>query len=318
MFDNRIDPNDPAFRDVARRLEAYADLRLSPSAVATTRMRMNVMNAAHRRAALMEADAASAAAAATIPVVATRRSQIGWRRPVAAVFAGCLTLGLLVGTVSAAAPGGPLYAARVWTEMLTLPAGTVARAEAEVGRLDQRLIEAQQASAAGDAPATEAALAAYTAILVEAANGSQGDPAALAAIEDSVAGQISLLTLMGDTVPGRARGAVEHALSSSAMVLQGLGSPGSSGSHAGGVGSGGAGASKPGSGPAAGRSAAPGQAAQPTPTPKPTKSPKPTPTSNTGTHGASPHPSPSPSPSPAAHALTVPTPSPTGHPGVGQ
>ena len=42
-------PNDPGDPEIERRLEAYADLRLSPSVAATTRMRTAVMSAAHRR-----------------------------------------------------------------------------------------------------------------------------------------------------------------------------------------------------------------------------------------------------------------------------
>ena len=53
MF-RRDDPRDP---EIERLLEAYAELRLSPSVAATTRMRAGVMAAAHRRAALLQADA---------------------------------------------------------------------------------------------------------------------------------------------------------------------------------------------------------------------------------------------------------------------
>ena len=53
MDDDVIDQTEPGYIELARRLEAYADLRLSPSAAATTRMRTAVMTAAHRRAALI-------------------------------------------------------------------------------------------------------------------------------------------------------------------------------------------------------------------------------------------------------------------------
>ena len=101
----------------------------------------------------------------------------------AALAAGALMLALVGGTASAANAGGPLYAARIWIEMANLPAGALARAEAEIARLNARLQEARQAYARGDGPAAEAALTAYSVILTEAVAGSAGDPAATAAIE---------------------------------------------------------------------------------------------------------------------------------------
>ena len=110
-----------------------------------------------------------------------------WRIPAAAILAGCLTLAMLAGTAYAAKPGGPLYAARLWVEMAgNLPAEVVARAEAEISRLDARIPEAQQASTAGDGPAATAALAAYSVIVIEAGRGSGGDRPPAAAIELTV------------------------------------------------------------------------------------------------------------------------------------
>jgi hypothetical protein len=229
MDDDVIDQMEPGYIELARRLEAYADLRLSPSAAATTRMRTAVMAAAHRRAALIGADATfdaagstgTAAAVATVPgpAVATRTS---WRRPLAAVFAGTLTLAILAGSVYGARAGGPLYAARLWAEMRNLPANVVDRAQAEASRLEERLDEAQQASSAGDVPATEAALSAYSTIVVEAANGSEGDPTATATIEVTVTRHVVILTLMVDSVPAQARASAVQALSSSTMALDDL------------------------------------------------------------------------------------------------
>jgi hypothetical protein len=291
MFANTIDPNDPAFREVSRHLEAYADLRLSPSMAATTQMRMRVMDAAHRRAALIQADATFGAADPTVSALEARRTRVAhhqWRRPMAAAIAACLTLGSLVGAAYAAQPGGALYAARMWTEMANLPAGPVDRANAEVARLGQRLAEAQQASTAGDTIATEAALAAYTQILAEAeaAASSTGDPTATAALELSVTHHVAVLTLLSGTVPAPARAAVEHALSSSAMVLQDLGAPGAKGNQ------GGEGGGIVGGDP--GKSTEPprgGKGATATPTPTATPHPAATPRSE-------PNPKPAPTPRP--------------------
>ena len=98
----------------------------------------------------------------------------------------------------------------------------VARAQAEINRLDARLQEAQQASAAGDGPAASAALAAYSVIVVEAARGSAGDPTASAAIEVTVTRHVVVLTPMVDSVPSPARDAINDALSSSTKVLDDL------------------------------------------------------------------------------------------------
>ena len=166
----RDDPRDP---EIERLLDAFAELRLSPSVAATTRMRAGVMAAAHRRAALLQADTTTDGARidrcdAVEPVEnrgrsapATRlgsRAGLRWRRPAAALLAATLTLGVLAGTVAASSAGGPLYATRIWIETVNLPRDVLARAQAEVIRLDRRVQEARDASAAGDTAATEAAL----------------------------------------------------------------------------------------------------------------------------------------------------------------
>ena len=131
-------------------------------------------------------------------------------------------LALVGGTASAANAGGPLYAARIWIEMANLPAGALARADAEIIRLDARLQEARQAYARGDGPAAEAALTAYSVILTEAVAGSAADLAASAAIEASLTRHVVDLELMVASVPPTGQGAVRHALESSTVVLNDL------------------------------------------------------------------------------------------------
>ena len=211
--DDVYDSNHPGDREVERRLSAYADLRLSPSVATTTRMRAAVMTAAHRRAALMEADS-------TPRVAPAATAGIRWRRPVVALLAAALTLGILAGSVLAARPGGPLYEARLWAEMANLPMEVVARATAEVARLEARLEEARQAAGAGDGSAFEAALNAYSSILTEATAGSHGDATALATIEVSLTRHIIVLTGLADRVPAPAQSAIQHALASSSKVLE--------------------------------------------------------------------------------------------------
>lgn len=227
MDDDVIDQTAPGFMELTRRLEAYADLRLSPSSAATTRMRTAVMNAAHRRAALIQADATSATAGDTTASHAAVRDKgaggrVSWRRPAAALFAGVLALAILAGTVSGARPGGPLYAARLWAETANLPADPRDRAQAEVNRLDERIAEAQEASSEHDVSGTEAALTAYASIVAEATDGSRGDPTAGATLEVAVTHHVVVLTVMVDSVPPQARGAVEQALTSSTKALNDL------------------------------------------------------------------------------------------------
>jgi hypothetical protein len=219
-----MDLSDSGMFELRRRLEAYADARLMPSLDATIRMRMYVMSAAHRRAALIAA-APALDVAATTAVLAAERSRAAtsaWRRPAAALVAASLAVAMVAGTVYATKPGRPLYDARIWVEMANLPADVVARAEAEISRLDARLAEAQQASTEGDVPAAESAVSAYSVILVEAAQGSAGDPAASAAIEVALGRHILVLTALADTVPAQARAAVQQALTSSTKFLDDL------------------------------------------------------------------------------------------------
>jgi hypothetical protein len=232
MHDDVMDQMDRGYLELARRLEAYADLRLAPSLAGTTGMRASVMQAAHRRAALIQADptlttvaAAPAAPAHALPLERARTARAQWRRPLAAMLAASLTVGIVVGSLFAASPGGPLYAARLWVEMANLPTDPAARAQAELTRLQDRLGEAQQASSAGDGPATAAALSAYSAILLEAELGSSGNSAASAAIEAGIARHVVVLTQLLEVVPATARAAIEHALASSTKILIDLHDP---------------------------------------------------------------------------------------------
>jgi hypothetical protein len=133
-----------------------------------------------------------------------------------------LALVILVGSVYGARPGGPLYAARLWTEMANLPADVRDRAQAEVNRLDRRIDEAQEASSARDVSGTEAALAAYSSIVAEATTGSGGDATASATLEVAVTRHVVVLTVMVESVPPLARQAAEQALTSSTKALDDL------------------------------------------------------------------------------------------------
>ena len=213
-----MDDRDVEDVELAERLEAYAEARLSPSLSATSRMRTQVMAAAARRAALMRADADRAALAAADLASRPRLVRVPrWRRPAMALLAASLTLALAVGSVAAARPGGPLYGTRIWAETLTLPSTAADRAAAEVRRLNDRLAEAAEAAAAGDANAADAALAAYNAILAESMAGTNGNAVANATLDAAVRQNIEVLTaLLGRaTFPDQARDAIQHAIDQS-------------------------------------------------------------------------------------------------------
>jgi len=304
--------------EVIRRLEAYADARLDPSVAATTRMRAAVMAAAHRQAALIAADGAGALALAPAGFAPDRAPGAGrwigaWRRPIAAVLAGTLTLGILAGTALATRPGGPLYQARLWTEAANLPATGLARAGAEVDRLQARIDEAEAAATAGDARGFVAAIDAYAVIVTEAATGTDGDVAAGQLVEATISRHVVILTALLQQVPVAAQDAIEHALAASSSALDDIDvpAPGAAGNHGDGAtggngatnggggansgkgsGSGATGGDGGGSGGGAGDPGAAGGAAggggqgpassptprppKPTPPPKPDRTPRPT------------------------------------------
>jgi hypothetical protein len=217
MDDDLMQHRDPEDDELARRLEAYAEVRLSPELSATTRMRAQVMAAAHRQAALVQADRDRALAAEATPAVdrdrndRTRRSP--WRRSVTLLLAAGLTLAVGVGSAAAAQPGGPLYPVRIWSETLTLPGEADARAQAELKRLADRLAEAAAATGAGDSNAANAALEAYDAIVQEATLGAGNDVSAAATLEAGIRSNIDVLTVLVTRVGNdRASEAIQRAL----------------------------------------------------------------------------------------------------------
>jgi hypothetical protein len=216
---------------LGRRLEVYAELRLSPDLATSARLRARVLAIAHRRAALSRADAAltilprpeGSAVADPFSVqapsqalarrgVRTRRQR--WSRVAAVVFAASLGASLAVAGVAAARPGGPLYETRLWAETLQLPTAPSARAVAELDRLKARLLEIGEASRAGDSAGVMAALEAYEAIVDEAAESAllARDDVAAAALQTGVGHNIEVLQALLGNVPIDADTAISRAL----------------------------------------------------------------------------------------------------------
>jgi hypothetical protein len=177
---------DPEIHDdeLERRLEAYAQARLSPDASASARVRTAVMREAQRRSATAAAADRSASGTVDRVVVpfASRR-----RRLVPALLAAALALLALAGGALAARPGGPLYETRLAIEELFLPSSGDARAAADLGRLEDRLGELVEAASSGNADAVAAVLAAYRGLVDETAAASGGSDVRDAALEAALA-----------------------------------------------------------------------------------------------------------------------------------
>jgi len=264
-----------------RRLEAYADLRLTPDLTATSRMRARVLAHAHRRADLVRADAALTVVPQAAWRPAARPGVRRGRSTAVALVAAALLVGAMAGGAAASSgPGGALYEVRLWIETVSLPSDPSARAVAELSRLGERLREAESAAQGGDEDAAAAALSAYERIMSEASAAvlDSGDPVAAAALETGLGRNVDVLqALVGRVPPGAADAigdAVARAIARSAGAIHTIGavdrptpdgepgSPGTTGDGQGGNGGSNAGNGGTGNGP---------NGNGPEATPKPTK-----------------------------------------------
>jgi hypothetical protein len=251
-----------------RRLEAYADLRLTPDLATSSRIRARVLAVAHRHADLARADAALTIVTATTERTRrpARRRRAPWQRALVGLLAASLALGAAAGSAFAARPGGALYEPRVWLETLTLPSDPSQRALAELDRLERRLAEAAEAVRSGDTAGATAALEAYERILEQASAAAIAarDDIAAAVLETGVGHNLDVLRALMLALPDQAAGAIERVVqraidrSDGAIerIERGQGAP----------------AAAP-LGEPAGPSAKPTKAPTPEPTPKPTKKP---------------------------------------------
>jgi hypothetical protein len=211
---------------VAWRLTAYAQFRLSPTPEASARMRARVMEAAAGIAARPATLAATPSATRTQrPIsLAAYRTRLGGRsRALVALMAAALSVLLLGGVAFASSPGGPLYGVRLWVETVSLPSEPGARTDADVDRLDTRLDEAVGAAHNGNGSATAAALAAYRDILDDALAAAGKLEARNERLEAALTRhQVVLATLLG-YAPEPARDALERAIERSDQAVEGIG-----------------------------------------------------------------------------------------------
>jgi hypothetical protein len=261
-----------------RRLDAYADARLSPDMAAATRMRARVMASAHRQAALTAAGAGLTVLTPTpTSTSAVQRRRVPTRRLArlaGVLLSAALGLSLAVGSALAADAGGTLYPARLGLETLLLPSDPSERALAELSRLENRLREAQAAGARGDAAGVAAAMEAYASIVQTAsahAIGS-GDAVAGAALEAGVARNIAVLEAILKGAPAAAEYGLTMAIESSDHAVDAINGNGGDNNGSGG----GDGGLPPDPG-TVGAPGAPGTPATPSPSKKPaTTTPEPT------------------------------------------
>jgi hypothetical protein len=305
MTDEMIDmmAGDVRFR---RRLEAYAETRLSPDLATTSRMRARVLAQAHRHADLARTDAAlTIVRPGAAEEHRARRSATARRTALSLVGAAALAVAMVGGAAAASQAGGTLYEARLFVEEITLPAEPSERAIAELDRLSQRLAEADAAAGSGDRAAAAAALAAYERIMAEASADvlAAKDPVAAAAFETGIGRNVEVLQALITRVPTQAGAAitraVERAIERSANAIDRVhgvekptpavggdgGNGNGNGTNNGNAGNGGSGVGpdatgKPAKTPAPKPEATPRPTREgnerPDPTPKPPKTPKPT------------------------------------------
>ena len=286
MMDEDFVERRPADLEIYRRLDAFATMRLAPDAAAMARIRTSLMGQA---LALADARSAALSSPAPFPVAITARPSVAFPRPqrraAAAVLAACLVVGVGAGSVAASQAGGPLYGPRMWIEAATLPSDPMARANAQLGRLDARIQEVRIASGNGNAGAAKAALEAYAVIVADLDAQATTNSAVAASVEDGMARrQVVLIGLM-DEVPTQAQDAIQHALQQGANAIDGSdephpGNPAQGGGGQGGQGQGGSGGGQDGSGQgvsgSGGQGNQPEPAVQPEPEPEPDLTPRPT------------------------------------------
>ena len=210
-------------RELERRFDAFARLRLSPDARAIARIRARVM----REARLQHE--ASRIAAYVAPAVEARRRSV-FRRAVMPLLAAAAWTVIAVGTIVAAQPGGGLYPARLWVERATLPTTASARVDADLANLDDRMSEALAAASAGDRGALSAALEAYGTSAEDATATSAGDlglgarvEAALGRHQIVLSALVAGLTARGnDTAVDAIERNIQRAIDRNAAVLAAL------------------------------------------------------------------------------------------------
>ena len=220
-----MDERDRGNEDAAlrARLDAFAEERLRPDPAAMARIRASVVAEFRARAAAVD-DARAAG-----------RPRRGWfaglvGRPALLAGTGILAVALAAGGVVASGPGGPLYPVRLWIGSVTLPSDPAARAEAELGHLQERLDEARTAVDAGNGDAVSAALEAYRQVAADALAAAGNDPDRATRLAIQLGRHQAVLEALVAALPEQASEAVRASLERTeakiAELLRATGTPG--------------------------------------------------------------------------------------------
>jgi hypothetical protein len=196
--------------ELAQRLKAYASARLSPSPASSARIRIAVVEEARMRALEMSIGSAP------------HRHRSGPRRLTALLLAAGLVLGSAVAVAAGSNPGGPLYEARVWLESAILPSDADARALERVRHIEERLLDAERAAAAGDPVALAAAIQAYREAVTEAMAEVGTDADRLARLEEALGHHVAVLEALSGKLPDAADDGIDRAIEASQKAVDKL------------------------------------------------------------------------------------------------
>jgi hypothetical protein len=294
MDEELMDDRHPGNAELTRRLDAFADLRLRPDAVAMVRVRENVMREAAIRLGStnggrhhgvspldgsFEVLAGGRTERAAARVRAPRRTRV-----LLALLAAALGLLVMSGVAFAGSQaGGPLYDARVWLETVTLPSDPSARIDAQIARLQDRLDEASSATTQNNGQAVRAALDAYDEILAETLAIAGGDLTHTQRLESSLGRHQAVLVTLAARLPAGAQQAIQRVLERNNRAVDAIKRRNGSGPPSTTPGGRGPGTTPGAAGPTrspagAERSEQPQPLRPPRPSPRPPVAPAPTPT----------------------------------------
>jgi hypothetical protein len=197
------DDQHPGTEELARRLEAYASVRLAPNRAAVQRVRAAVIEEARMRT-LEKAIGGT-----------PHRHRRGPSRVVALLLAAALTLAGAVGVAAAANAGGPLYGVRIWVETAMLPADADGRALERIRQIEEPLLDAERAIGAGDRNAIAAAVQAYREAVANALAEVGDDADRLARLQAALGNHVTVLQALAGRLPDAAQTGINNALDAS-------------------------------------------------------------------------------------------------------
>ncbi|MBF8289068.1 MAG: hypothetical protein HW391_36 [Chloroflexi bacterium] len=202
-----VHEDHPGEEELRQRLEAYASVRLTPSRVASARIRAAIVEEARMRALESTMHGSQ------------HRHRSGPRRMAALLLAAGLTLASAVAVAAGSAPGGPLYGARVWLETATLPADADARALERVRQIEERLVDTERAATAADDNGVAAAVQAYEAAVQSALDEAGTDTTRLERLKAALGVHVTVLETLVQDLPAAAQHGIDRAIEASQKAV---------------------------------------------------------------------------------------------------